>query len=69
MFDELKDQALNLAKEQAKEHKDAVADAAEQAAGKLGDAVDSATGGKFGDQIDAATQGTSEKVSGLLDQE
>jgi len=65
MFDELKDQALNL----AKEHKDVVADAAGQAAGKVGDAVDSATGGKFGDQIDAATQGASEKVSGFLEQE
>ena len=53
MFDELKDQALNL----AKEHKDVVADAAGQAAGKVGD------------QIDAATQGASEKVSGFLEQE
>jgi hypothetical protein len=62
MFDNLKDQALNL----AKEHKDVVENVAEQAAEKIGDAVDGVTGGKFSDQVDAVQQQAPDQISKLL---
>jgi len=63
MFDNLKDQALNL----AKEHKDVVKNVAEQAAEKIGDAVHGVTGGKFADQVDAVQKQAPEQISKLLD--
>ena len=62
MFDNLKDQALNL----AKEHQDVVQNVAEQAAEKVGDAVDGATGGRFADQVDAVQAQAPDQVSKLL---
>ena len=62
MFDNLQDQALNL----AKEHKDVVENVAEQATEKIGDAVDAATGGKFADQVDAVQQQAPDQISKLL---
>ena len=62
MFDNLKDQALNL----AKEHNDVVENVAEQAAEKIGDAVDGVTGGKFSDQVDAAQKQAPDQISKLL---
>ena len=62
MLDNLKDQALNL----AKEHKDVVENVAEQAAEKIGDAVDGVTGGKFSDQVDAAQNQAPDQISKLL---
>jgi 4-alpha-glucanotransferase len=62
MFDNLKDQALGL----AKEHKDTVENVAEQAVEKIGDAVDSATGGKFADQVDSVQKQAPEQISKLL---
>jgi 4-alpha-glucanotransferase len=62
MFDNLKDQALNL----AKEHKDVVENVADQAAEKIGDLVDGATGGKFASQIDAVQEQAPDQVKKLL---
>jgi 4-alpha-glucanotransferase len=62
MFDNLKDQALNL----AKDHKDVVENVAEQAVEKVGDAVDAATGGKFADKIDAVQEQAPDQISKLL---
>ena len=62
MFDNLKDQALNL----AKEHKDVVENVAGQAAEKIGDAVDGVTGGKFADQVDSVQQQAPDQISKLL---
>jgi 4-alpha-glucanotransferase len=62
MFDNLKDQALNL----AKEHKDQVENVAEQATEKIGDLIDGATGGKFADKIDAVQEKAPEQISKLL---
>jgi hypothetical protein len=63
MFDELKDKALDL----AKEHQDTVTNVAGQAAEKIGDAVDTATGGKFSDKIDAVTGQADDQVANFLD--
>jgi hypothetical protein len=62
MFDNLKDQALNL----AKEHKDVVENVAGPAAEKIGDAVDGVTGGKFADQVDSVQQQAPDQISKLL---
>jgi 4-alpha-glucanotransferase len=62
MFDNLKDQAMNL----AKDHKDTVENVAEQAAEKIGDAVDGVTGGKFASQVDAVQEKAPEQISKLL---
>jgi len=62
MFDNLKDQALNL----AKEHKDVVENVAGQAVEKVGDAVDAATGGKFADKVDAVQEQAPDQISKLL---
>jgi 4-alpha-glucanotransferase len=62
MFDNLKDQALNL----AKEHKDTVENVAQQATEKIGDLVDHATGGRFSAQIDSAQEQAPDQVAKLL---
>lgn len=62
MFDNLKDQALNL----AKEHKDVVENVAEQATEKVGDLIDGVTGGKFSEQIDSIQEQAPDQVSKLL---
>jgi hypothetical protein len=62
MFDNLKDQALKA----AKEHADVAENVAEQAAEKIGDAVDAATGGKFASQVDAVQEKAPEQISKLL---
>ncbi len=61
-LDNLKDQALNL----AKEHRDTVENVAEQAAEKVGDLVDDATGHKFSGQIDAVQEQAPQQISKLL---
>jgi MT0933-like antitoxin protein len=65
MFDNLGEQATNL----AKEHSDVVKDAAAQAAEKVGDAVDGATGGKFSDQVDNVQGQAADQVGQFLDNE
>ena len=62
MFDNLKDQALDA----AKEHSDVVKNVAEQAVEKAGDAVDAATGGKFAAQVDAVQEKAPEQIDKLL---
>jgi len=62
MFDNIKDQALNL----AKEHKDTVENVTEQAVEKVGDLVDGVTGHKFSGQIDAVQEQAPEQVAKLL---
>ncbi len=62
MFDNLKDQALNL----AKDHQDTVANVAEQATEKIGDVVDGVTGGKFASQIDAVQEQAPSQINKLL---
>jgi 4-alpha-glucanotransferase len=62
MFDNLKDQALKA----AREHQDVVESAVEQAAEKLGDAVDAATGGRFAAQVDMVQEQAPEQVTKLL---
>ena len=61
-LDNLKDQALDL----AKEHQDVVENVAEQAVEKIGDAVDGVTGGKFSSQVDAVQEQAPEQLSKLL---
>jgi MT0933-like antitoxin protein len=63
MFDNLKDQALGL----AKEHKDQVEDVAEQAVEKVGDLVDDRTGHRFSGQIDAVQDAAPGQIAKLLD--
>lgn len=62
MFDNLKDQAMKA----AKEHADVVENVAEQAAEKVGDAVDAATGGKFAAHVDTVQEKAPEQISKLL---
>jgi len=62
MFDNLKDQALGL----AKDHKDTVENVAEQAVEKVGDLVDNVTGHKFSSQIDAVQEQAPEQLGKLL---
>jgi len=62
MFDNLKDQALGL----AKDHKDTVENVAEQAVEKVGDLVDNVTGHKFASQIDAVQEQAPEQLGKLL---
>ena len=62
MFDNLKDQALQA----AKEHPDVVENAVTQTAEKIGDAVDATTGGTFAPQVDAVQEAVPEQVSKLL---
>lgn len=62
MFDNLKDQAIKA----AKEHEDVVENVVEQAAEKIGDAVDAATGGKFAAQVDAVQEQAPGQVGKLL---
>jgi len=62
LFDNLKDQALQA----AKEHKDVVENVAEQAVEKVGDLVDGATGGKFASQIDSVQEQAPEQITKLL---
>ena len=63
MFDNLKDQAVNL----AKEHADTVENVAGQAAEKVGDLVDSTTGGKFAEQIDSVQEQAPDQVRNFLE--
>ena len=62
MFDNIKDQALNL----AKEHKDTVENVTEQAVEKVGDLVDGATGGRFASQVDAVQEQAPGQIGKLL---
>ena len=62
MFDNLENEALNL----AKEHKDVVDEVAGQATKQLGDEVNSATGDKFSSEIDAAEKQSPDELNNLL---
>jgi len=61
-LDNLKDQALKL----AKENRETVENVTEQAGEKLGDLVDDATGHRFSGQIDTVQEQAPEQVSKLL---
>ena len=62
MFDNLKDQALDL----AKDHKDQVENVTEQAVEKVGDLVDGATRGRFASQVDAVQEQAPGQIGKLL---
>jgi MT0933-like antitoxin protein len=63
MFDNLAEQATNL----AKEHSDVVQNVVGQAAEQAGAAIDNATGGKFTDQIEGVTSQADDQVGNFLD--
>ena len=63
MFDNLAEQAMNL----AKEHSDVVENAVGQVAEQAGAAIDSATGGKFTDQIEGVTSQADDQIGTFLD--